>query len=103
MAEIYTITEIALLDESNGEVESELAPPPGEDMETCFKRITSETQMLIGRWKETLQYAMIQLQKDTPLACTHGGPFLYFQFICVCVCVCVCVRVLKPSERPGSA
>ena len=53
---IYT-----LLGESNGEVESEseLAPPPGEDMEMCVKRITSKTQMLFSKWKETLQYAIL--------------------------------------------
>ena len=96
MAEIYVIIKIALLDESNGEVDSELALPPGEDMETCFKRITSETQMLIGRWKETLQYAMIQLQKKySNLACTHGGPFLYFQFI---VCVCAYIEAIRKTR-----
>lgn len=50
-----SIINIALLGESSDEVDSELAPPPGENMETCFKRITSETQMLFSKWKETLQ------------------------------------------------
>ena len=56
---------ITLLGDSSGEVDSELALPPGEDVETCIKRISSETQMLFSKWKETLQYVIIQLHNYT--------------------------------------